>query len=191
MALTGDFDELRALRASMRELGLTSGRAQRDIAKAVAAEVKGLLKQEFATGEGPDGAWARTVRGKQALQSKRLAAGDFQDKPIEGGVEFVSKVSWLRAHQEGHTWPARSAGGQSLFFNNKGRLLKLGKLSKRVLRVKFVEEKITRKHTVRERVLPARPIIPEGGDMPPAWSEAISRGAEAGVQRWYDRATAA
>src|SRR5690349_19485394 len=189
MALTGDFNEVSAVRASMRELGLTSGRAQRDIAKEVAKEVRGLLRAEFASGEGTEGAWARTVRGKQALQSKRLAGGDFQDTAIPGGVEFVSKIDWLQAHQEGHTWAAREAGGQSLFLNEKGRVLRLGKLSKRGLRVKFVEEKVARQHTVGERELPARPIIPEGSDMPAAWSDAISRGAEAGVKRWYDRAT--
>lgn len=121
MPLTGDLRRLRGWALHIQSLGKPNGAKQQAIAKAVGYEVRELLKQEFSGGVGPDGEWKRTVRGKPALISRKLP-GDFKTSAVAGGVFVSSRIPWLRAHHEGHTFPARSvAGGRELFFNRKGR----------------------------------------------------------------------
>ncbi len=121
MPLTGDLRRLRGWALHVQSLGKPNGAKQVAIAKAVGAEVRDLLKKQFASGVGPEGPWKRTVRGRPALVSRKLP-GDFKTSAVASGVFVSSRIPWLRAHHEGHTFPARHvAGGRELFFNRKGR----------------------------------------------------------------------
>jgi hypothetical protein len=186
MPLTGDFDGVRKLRADVKKL--TTGA---DLLRGIDREVKGLLKEEFATGQGPYGAWQNTVRGRQALQSRKLPQA-FTSELQPNGLRYMakSKRDLLTAHQEGYKFPARqrAANQQFLTFNKGGKLIKNSRaLNKKGETKRGVYQRFAKAHTVGARVLPQRQIVPEGDELPPAWKSAVTRGAEAGVQRWYDR----
>jgi hypothetical protein len=189
--VTGDLAKAKALARNLRDLADPKGRAQQEISREIVREVRGLLREQFAAGVGPYGMWPLTVRGKPALVSRKLPQ-DFRGEPVPGGVRFWwgGRARWIRAHHEGHVFPARQAGGQSLFFNEKGQLLRLGKLTVRGLRTKFVMERVARAHTVGQRVLPKREIYPDRGvGSSPTWAAHVNHGARLGMQRWRERAT--
>jgi len=186
MALTGDFDGLRRLRADMGKLATGT-----DLLRGIDREVKGLLKEEFASGKGPYGSWRPTVRGRQALQSKKLPQA-FKSEIGPTGLRYSakSKRDLLTAHQEGHEFPARkrAANQQFLTFKN-GKLIKNSRaLNKKGEVKRGVQQTFAKAHTVGKRVLPQRQIVPEGDTLPPPWENAVTRGAERGMQRWYERA---
>jgi hypothetical protein len=106
----------------------------------------------------------------------------------QGSIRFFGRTTrdLLEALHAGHRFPARRTGGQSLFFDKRNKLLRLGKLSKRGLRTTFVEEKRAREHTVGARVLPARPVYPVGG-LTPSWDAGVRRGLERGMTSWWER----
>lgn len=187
MPLNGDIVGVRALRADMVRLARGT-----DLLRGIDREVKGLLKEEFATGEGPYGPWQNTVRGRQALQSRKLPQA-FKSEIGPSGLRYSakSKRDLLTAHQEGHEFPARqrAANQQYLTFNSKGKLIKNSRaLNKKGELKRGVHQTFAKAHTVGARVLPQRQIVPDGSDLPPPWEQAIERGAEGGVMRWYARA---
>ena len=169
-------------------------------------EVRGVLHEQFAKGIGPDGsAWKATKRNRPALISKKIpnSVGFYA---VEKGVGFKMRIDWLEAHHRGHTFPARSGGGQKLRFTAKGKLDTAGRFAKRTAgaeigyekdgyrsfvkavgkkrRQKFVGfETLTAAHSIRARVLPARPIFPETS-IPARWGAAINRGAQNGLEAW-------
>src|SRR5689334_25438613 len=96
------------------------------MATQVGRNIREELKQEFAEGAGPYGAWQRTVRGRAALVSKKIPYA-FTFRVDRGEVQFVGRSprGWLKAQHEGHTFPARqvAANRQHLSFNSKGKLV--------------------------------------------------------------------
>lgn len=176
MPVSGDIRRLKGWGAHVKSLGKPNGPPQRAIAKAVGNEIRGLLKEEFARGIGPDGRpWKLTKRGRPALISKKLP-GDFKTSPVANGVFTSSRVKWLRAHHEGHVFPARS---QVLTFSKKGRLLS----EKRQRRAKLVFDVTAR---VGQRVLAERPIYPVNRMTGP-WGKGVNRGIALGVKEWRAR----
>jgi hypothetical protein len=185
MPITGDFKKLKALEKKLADLAMPKGTAAMQVGKQVSREILKVVKDEFARGVAPSGApWQEKARGGQALESRKLPNAI---RPYPDGlfILFSSRVPWFGAHQTGHVFPARAAGGQVLTFNKKGRLLK----ASRIGRQKFVFDVAAKAHEVRQRMLPARPIHPEPGEKPPAWVAAIARGADTVLQRWYASAT--
>lgn len=184
MPLAGDLRRLKGWAAHVATLGTPNSAPQRAIAAEVGRAVRGVLKQQFSTGTSPTGQpWQPKVNGKPALISKKLP-GDFTTSPVAKGVFTTSRIPWLRAHHEGHVFPPRqSAGGHSLWFDQNNRVIKMGRLTKRALRMTFVRESVVRAHLVGRRVLPARPIYPEGA-MPAPWAAALNRGIDAGMLKW-------
>lgn len=187
MPLTGDVEGLRELRRDFTQLARGT-----DLLRGIDREVKGLLKTEFSSGQGPYGPWQATVRGRQALQSKKLPQA-FASTIGPNGLRYTakSKRDLLEAHQEGHEFPARkrAENQQYLTFDKRGRLIKNSRaLNKKGEIKRGVHQTFARAHTVGARILPQRQIVPQDGDIPPAWEEAIDRGAERGMQRWYERA---
>ena len=159
-------------------------------------------RQEFASGIDPAGTpWPDTVRGKQALESKKLA-GAFDASVVPGGAKFVGSVTrgWLTAVQEGHSFGARQVADKAnvMRFNSRGRLIgkaKFGKLldkrlsgkkpSKRRYKVRFAKA-----HTVKARTLPPRPMVPSaGGGLPARWEKPISDAVARGIEWWAEKAT--
>lgn len=187
MPLRGDAAGVRRLRGSFEKLA----RGEL-LLRGIDREVNGLLKEEFATGQGPYGPWVNTVRGRQALQSRKLAQA-FRSEIGPTGLRYSAKTKrdLLTAHQEGHEFPERqrAANQQYLTFNSKGKLIKNSRaLNKKGELKRGVHQTFAKAHTVGARVLPQRQIVPEGSDIPPPWENAIERGAEVGMMRWYDQA---
>lgn len=184
MGLTGDFGRLARLREAIANLGKPGAAAQFEIARSVIKEVRGVLREQFSKGEGPDGAWQRTARGKPALVSRKLAT-TFVGAPVNGGAKFRARIPWLLAHHEGHVFPARSSAGHVLYRSRKGKLIS----AKRAARGKGAYGTKARAHTVGARVLPARPIYPTRDEsaMPAKWAAAINRGARAALEEWASR----
>lgn len=187
MPIKEPVNEVRRLRSSLARLARGT-----PILQGIDYEVKKLLKQEFATGEGPYGPWQKTARGRQALQSKRLPTA-FKSTIGPSGLRYVAKSrrDFLEAHQQGHIFPARhrEANKQFLTFNKFGRLIKNSKALNKKGKVRAgVFQTFARAHTVGKRVLPQRRIAPEGTDLPPSWEAALERGATYGMNRWYGRA---
>jgi hypothetical protein len=177
MGLTGDFAALKKLRRDLADLARPGGKGQTAIGKAVGLEGRKVLQQEFASGEGVAGEWAEKRRGGQALKTKKIPSTITAD-PTGTGVLFRSVIDWLEAHQEGHIFPPRAAGGQVLTFGKNGRLLS----EKRARRRKLVFDVISKAHAIGQRVLPARPFFPIDA-LPPTWVEAVRRGATAVLER--------
>lgn len=187
MPLTGDTAGLRRLQSSVQNLARGT-----DILRGIDREIKGLLKAEFATGQGPYGSWQVTARGRQALESRKLPQA-FTSEITASGLRFVGKTKrdFLTAHQEGHEFPARqrAANQQFLTFDKRGRLIKNSRaLNKKGQVKRGVHQTFAKAHTVGARILPQRQIVPDGSDVPPSWEQALERGATNGVQRWYERA---
>lgn len=187
MGFTGDFAGISVWRRKMLDLANVNGKAQQEIARAVAREVKGVLRQEFTDGEGPEGKWAPTVRGKPALESRKLPNA-FTWRFDRGVLRFVGRVKrdWLTAHQEGHEFPARSVGENQRFLTFKnGKLIKNRRaLNRKGQAVRGVVQVFARAHTIGKRVLPARPIVPTGS-IPSKWATAINRGARLVMLEWW------
>lgn len=209
MGLTGDFDKLARLGANVKRLGQVEGSAQKLIASAAIAQIKVVVREEFAFGRGPYGAWKRTVRGRSALISSKLPT-TLRGTIIPGGARFEFRNDWLRAHHEGHVFPQRNSTGQSLYFKS-GRLTSAAKYAKAVesytakrvgrhyrasvrgqkapkdLKRNF-SSKLLAPHTIGARTLPARPIYPTGSP-PQRWADALNTGARLAMLDWYAKAT--
>jgi hypothetical protein len=192
VGLTGNLAALRALRRSLLDLAKPDGRTVKDVGKNVAGEIDEVLREQFATGVGPDGEWDRTRRGRPALVSSKLAAA-FRSRLDRGVLRYVARTprNWLAAQHEGHVFPARKVAALSHYmnFNSKGKLV----AARRVVRKDGTPkrgsyQRFAAGHTVRERVLPARLLYPTGA-LPAKWSNAISRGVGAVITRWYERST--
>ncbi len=174
MGLDGDFDKLRRLAASLRELDQASGEFQRQTSRHVIDEVRPVIRDQFVTGSGPYGAWERTKRGKPALVSMKIP-NSLSAKAVDGGPSFSFHIPWLGVHHSGHIFAPRQVeqGKAVQRFSRKGQLR-----TPSVFR--------GRSHTVGRRVLPARPIYPDKG-MPAKWGTAINAGVERGVRDWHSR----
>jgi hypothetical protein len=190
MPLTGDFSKLKKLKRAMADLGRKDGSAQREVGRQVVREVRGVLREQFAEGTGPYGTWERTKRGRPALVSRKLPQ-DFRGSTIPGGVKFTSRVTWLRAHHQGHTFPAQQVAAQSRFltFDKRGRLIRRSRIfNKKTGQVRRgVSQTFAREHSIGARVLPRRPIYPDRG-MSPRWAQRINAGAAIGMRNWHARA---
>lgn len=193
MPFTGDFAGLRQLERSIEGMARPGGPGVKLVLGAMRTAIKGLIKQEFATGIGPDGEWQATKRGRPALLSRQLPK-TFVAHIKETGVRFASLVKrdWLLAHQLGHTFTVRhvAAEKQFLTFNRKGRLVRNSRaLNKKGEVRRGVHQTFARAHAVGERVLPAREIYPADGGLTSKWGEAIAGAVTAALERWYEHAT--
>lgn len=185
MGLTGDFKRLSQLQREMAALAQKEGDAQKSVLRPAARRVQARISHQLGAGVGPDDApQAPRKDGRPGLASRKIGAA-VRVTVVAGGIAGSSSIDWLEAHQKGHEFPQRQHEGQKLTFNRRGRLLS----ARRVARSKFVFDRIARRHTVGARVLPARPIYPESGELPAPWATAVNSGAEEGLRAWYARAT--
>jgi hypothetical protein len=192
MPVTVPETSLRHARASFRSLASPDGAERRGMVKGVQGEVKLLLKEQFTKGIGPDGApLQETVKGDPALVSRKLA-NIFQAQLERGVLHFSakSKRDMLTAHNSGYIFPARqrAANQQFLTFNSRGRLTKNSRaLNKKGEARRSFHQTFAQAHTVGERVLPQRPITPEG-ELPPRYVAPIDRVVTGGMLRWHEKA---
>lgn len=182
MGLTGDFAGLRKLQRKLTGLA-RGGAEQKQVLGGIRGEVRGLLKEQFAQGIGPDGAKLQpTARGKAALVSRKLP-GAFQSRIDRGILRFTGKTKrdLLSALDEGHVW---TVGQHQKFmtFDRRGRLVRNDK----ILNKKTGKQKrgyYQRFSAAHERVLPARPIRPVG-ELPTRYQAAIGRAMASSLERW-------
>lgn len=186
MPISGDFGKLERLAQNMRDLAKKNGKAQKAVASATVPKIKQVWREQFKSGVGPDGPWARTKAGKQPLASRKIGS-DFKGVPVAGGVLFKSPVKWLSAHHYGQTFPARSVAARQniLRFNKKGKLV----TAKRFDKLKKGRAVFAAAHAVGSRRLPPRPLYPTNGRMPDRWAKAINDGAAEAMRRWAVGAT--
>lgn len=192
MPLTGDVARFGVIRNEMLSLARGDGAAQKKLLAGVKQQVTLLLKTEFSSSVDPSGTeWQRTVRGRPALVSKKLPQA-FELELVDGAVRGVgkSKRDLLLAHQEGATFKARNVAAQKqyLTFDKRGRLIKSKRaLNKQGEARRGVHQTFARAHTVGERELVARPIVPLGGPLPKNWDAAVRAGLLVGMQWWIER----
>lgn len=193
MPITGDGErKLEQIGKSLGELGSRGSPAQERMLTPVKQEIKTLLRDEFSKSIGPTGeSWQETVRGRAALVSKKLPyAFDFGIR--DGVVVGVGKTKrdLLDAHQEGHTFRERQVAAQQQFltFDKNGKLIRKARaLNKKGEARRGVYQTFARAHTIGERVLPQRQIIPEGSELPKPWDDAVERGLSKGMEQWSER----
>jgi hypothetical protein len=191
MGLTGDRAGIKRLGRSVQSLA--HGEEQSNMLGAIRGEVRALLKDEFTRSVGADGsALQETVRGRPALVSKKLA-GAFTSRIDRGSLRFVgkSKRDLLTAHQFGATFAERKVAAlkQHLTFDKNGRLIKAKRaLNKKGEARRGTHQTFARAHTVGQRVLPARPIVPED-TLPERYETAIAKGVAGSLDRWGEKAS--
>lgn len=182
MGLTID-PRWRALQQTMLALARRDSSAQRTVLKPVTTRVRDQVQHQLTTGVGPDGrAQRRTKTGRTALVSRKIAR-TFKAIVVPLGVRVTSIISWLRAHHEGHVFPARKGRRNLLSYDRRGRLLSRA----RARRARFVFEVRARAHTVGRRVLPPTPIFPTGGALPAPWAKAVNEGALEGATELFTK----
>ena len=205
MGFEGDFARLRRLASGFKELA--GKEAKIAMAAGIAAEVNGLLREQFQQGVDPSGSpWQKTMRKGAALLSLKLPSS-ISSYIRPDAITFKSKIPWLGVHQEGHVFSARHATRVgAMHFNLRGKLISARAFVRSTKAGKFITdatgghwyygqtktgkrkllgiERRPAPHTVGQRVLPQRMIYPEPGAMPPRWSEAIRRGAMTGLGKY-------
>ena len=185
MPLKGDVFGVAKLRNSMKRLAAKNGREWKLIQGNVYGTVMDLVREEFKKGIDPSGAaWKLTKRGRrQPLMSRKIPASIHHHSTTDG-LFFFSYVIWLGAHQDGHVWPA--GGHHMMTVSKAGKMLRTrGRVEKyigadgkthskkepRVIKQKSVFD--VKAHHLHARVLPPRPIVPNGA-MPLRWFRPIA-----------------
>ena len=196
MPLTADAAGLRRLRKHMASLA--SGEEGTRVLRAVRAETNLLLRDQFAKSTGPDGEeWQKTARGRAALVSRKLPFA-FQSRVDRGELRYSAKTKrdLLTAHDQGHIFPARHVGATKVVRDRKGRRLNANQFrrlldrrlsAKRPRRKRAYSIGQVRAHIVRQRVLPARKIVP-GTTLPTRWEAAFNAAILRAMAAWADRA---
>lgn len=165
--------------------------AQAYLGKDVGEAAVEQLQRQFQDGRDPYGdRWAPLAHGTATpLEGSGRLASSFYLLSHARGIGIATHVDFMPAHQEGVTISSRRAGGQNLFLDKKGRFLKLGKLTKRGLRTKFVEARVSPDHTVGEIVIPKRQMVPEvsTGGLGPYWGAAFNDAGREFIKRWMKR----
>lgn len=191
MGLTAPLEQLRSLQRGMESLQRPDGAAQRTILRGIKQQVSVLLRSQFQTSTGPSGAALQpTKRGAPALVSKKLPQA-FEFQIEDGAIRGVGKTKrdLLTALHAGHVFAARHVGAQKQFLTfSRGKLVKAGRaLNKQGQVRRGIHQTFSQAHTVSERRLPPRPIIPEGNALPPPWDAAVRAGVAVGMQWWVER----
>jgi hypothetical protein len=187
MPVTGDFAKLDKLAGKMSALADGKGAG---LFPPINRGLKATLREEFTRSVDPSGrTWPLTVKGRPALVSRKLPNA-FAFAARDGYIVGVGKSrrDMLSAHQEGHTFRARQVGALKAFltFDKNGRLIsKKRALNRKGAVRRGVIQTFAKAHTVGERVLPKRQIVPEGNTLPRLWDGAIRGGFVEGMTKWF------
>lgn len=170
------------------------------------------LKYQFSHGVDPDDlTYDLTVRRKLALISNKLPnAFRFWINGDSLSTEGRVPRGWLDAHQRGWKFPPRhvARGGSAthdvtkwrrdgssyektirpgvMLFDKKGRLVshRRGLAHENGKNMRFGRATFARAHTVGERVLPQRMLVPDAGTLPAPWAAAAAAGFALGMADW-------
>lgn len=130
---------------------LASQGARRILTKQLGVQALQLVKTGFREGQSPDGQpWKRPLRGGRPLRDKGILANSFTMVSYSPLVFSVgTNVPYAPVHQFGAT--IRAGAKPWLIF----------KIGKRWAKKKQV-------------TIPARPMLPQGNDVPPSWERAFT-----------------
>lgn len=159
-------------------------------------------------------AWTRNEDGSPAYHTNKMGHAIHLGR-VDGGLVVRYTVKWIKAADEGHTWPARQQGAGAAFFDADGKFLS-AKQRKRLggKRTVVIAEgnsaryyvnrrdkatgdrfatligrgKLVAGHTVGPRVLPERQQEPRGR-MPDKWGDAINGAAALAMNDFLSKAT--
>ena len=167
------------LRKAQRAIDGAPESMQREIARAVRAE----LKDEFSRGHDPNGTqWVPRRDGQQPLESRKLPQA-FTSSWSGASLRTEGRVKrdWLIAQNEGHRFPARRVGARQVIlrYDRRGRLVKQARFEK----LKRGRAVFAKEHEVKERVLPARQIVPAAGTLPSRWETSMKIAAIEGLTK--------
>ncbi len=191
---------------NLAQLATPESSAERAFLAVVRAELEPEIRKMYVDSADPFGsAWTRDKNGRPAYQSKKMANA-IGVRRVGGGLQVSEWVKWIRAADEGHTWPARTAthiraftkagkeikafkrGPTATYRDDKGRIVR-GRASGPVQVNKRAHVFVDANHKVGARTLPARRQQP-GGVMPGKWGEAINTGAEKAMAAFMEKAGA-
>jgi hypothetical protein len=130
----------------------------KEVAPLLAQAASGLLREEFATGRGPDGqAWEPVVGSGESPLSRGPLATGLKAQASAFGFEIEADVPWAGTHQYGATISAK---------NGKYLKFKVGN--------RWVQKK--------QVVIPRRQFVPEE-DAGPVWTPVMERKVDELLER--------
>lgn len=143
------------------------------VSRGLQAESLKLVSDGFRKSEDPYGTpWAalKSRKGQPLLDTGRLRGSYAPGQANAQGFTIRSNVEYAAAQQYGHTYAARSDAKERTLWQNpkNGRIV--GKNTKLKL---VVEHKFRATHG--QRVLPARPMVPNSQGLPQTWRDAFER----------------
>lgn len=167
---------LRGLRDRLAGMSGPPFRAR--LSQLCAAAALKLVADEFRGSHAPDGArWVplKSRHGKPLLNTGRLRAS-FATVPTADGFRIWTTVTYAGYHQFGTgTYAGRAARqvpARSAKQNARGRFVRMDRTGY-LLRIRAHEN----------RGIPARPMVPTGGVLPPPWRAAMEREIAGAVRR--------
>lgn len=175
---------LRGLRD--RLAGMSGPPFRAKLAQLCGAAALKLVADEFRGSHAPDGAtWAKlkSRSGKPLMDTGRLRAS-FATVPTADGFRIWTAVAYAGYHQFG-TRPRRVASRVAKQ-DKRGRFISQG--TREVESKTFAGKKTRAGFLVRIRAhqnngIPARPMVPTGGALPPPWRDAMAREIKRAVAR--------
>lgn len=176
MPLGGDPAQLRQVRGAF-------GRTEEQVKRTIKRTGHQLLREQGAKGIDPAGRTHKPrADGKPALVSKKLPTA-FTSVWSGASLRYTGRTGQreiLKAHNEGHTWPARSVLERKIVlrYNSKGKLVR----SARFAKLKRGRAVFAGAHRVGARVLPQRRISPDA-TLPPRWDQRISKETAATINK--------
>ena len=177
MPVRGDWDALRRLRETLR------GDVKGQLLKAAAAEALTQVQLGFRRETDPDGQpWAplKYRQGKILRDTGRLA-NSFTARPTDGGFAVGTNVGYAVYHQEGTA--GRMAGASRLQPTSKrGRFLSKGKAAKQKTGAVALR-RLT--FAAGGGSIPARPMVPRGGQLSEPWARAIDKACDIAMRRIF------
>jgi phage gpG-like protein len=162
MSVTGDFGKLQSLITELQHLG--DKKVIASIAKLMGEEGLTLVKQGFERGAGPYGRWqAVQLRSGTPLAASGRLKNSFTTNVQGLGFVVGTNTKYARVHQYGATIVPVTA--KALRFRGYTRTAKGRKKYGAWIFAKKV-------------VIPARPMVPNGSDVPMTWQVSLRRAGE-------------
>lgn len=165
-SVTGDFAGLQAIAQKLAALPA----ARQALARGIAEEAIDLVRQGFADRTDPYGAqWADKADGSACFlvgPTGNLKSGWHIKEVSADEVTVGPSVFYAITHQEGRTIKAKNVRTIRLFGRHP---IEAAKLQFKIGDQWVMTDSVT---------IPQRRMVPDEGDLPPTWDEAITEAAE-------------
>lgn len=165
---------------------LASRPGMRILTKQLGIQALQLVKTGFREGQSPDGQpWKRSLRGGRPLRDKGILANSFTLES-HSPLSFIvgTNVPYAPVHQFGATIVATGKGASRLatarraakaIFAGAEETLKAKAREGRQSENPYLIFRIKKRWAKKKQVtIPARPMLPQGNDVPPSWERAFT-----------------